>query len=157
MFAGSCIGVVALVCVLEFLRRAAREYDRFLVQGASPVVSAVQIRRSDVERPSGPDKLGVTTGESSSQSSEGSPERSKPVPFIASTGSRNSRPTVVQHAIRSFIHMLQFAVAYFIMLLAMYYNGYIIICIFIGAFVGSFMFGWDLGGGRQDEPSGCCG
>lgn len=25
----------------------------------------------------------------------------------------------------------------------MYYNGYIIICIFIGAFLGSFVFTWD--------------
>ena len=27
--------------------------------------------------------------------------------------------------------------------LAMYYNGYIIICIFIGAFLGSFVFQWE--------------
>jgi hypothetical protein len=27
--------------------------------------------------------------------------------------------------------------------LAMYYNGYIIICIFIGAFLGSFLFQWE--------------
>lgn len=28
--------------------------------------------------------------------------------------------------------------------LAMYYNGYIIICIFIGAFVGAFVFQWEV-------------
>jgi len=28
------------------------------------------------------------------------------------------------------------------MLLAMYFNGYIIICILIGAFLGAFVFGW---------------
>tara|TARA_R110002060_G_scaffold40006_5_gene51240 strand:+ start:219 stop:449 length:231 start_codon:yes stop_codon:yes gene_type:complete len=39
--------------------------------------------------------------------------------------------------------MFQFAVAYFIMLLAMYFNGYIIICIFIGAWIGSFLFSWE--------------
>lgn len=27
--------------------------------------------------------------------------------------------------------------------LAMYYNGYIIICIFIGAFLGAFIFQWE--------------
>lgn len=27
--------------------------------------------------------------------------------------------------------------------LAMYYNGYIIICIFIGAYLGSFVFHWE--------------
>ena len=32
--------------------------------------------------------------------------------------------------------------------LAMYYNGYIIICIFIGAYLGSFIFQWEtLGSG----------
>lgn len=68
--------------------------------------------------------------------------------------------------------MVQFAVAYFIMLyvrpvssklpdrrslayfcveaianshdsLAMYYNGYIIICIFLGAYIGAFIFHWE--------------
>jgi solute carrier family 31 (copper transporter), member 1 len=27
--------------------------------------------------------------------------------------------------------------------LAMYYNGYLIICIFIGAFLGAFVFQWE--------------
>ncbi|KAL8718824.1 MAG: hypothetical protein Q9225_004087 [Loekoesia sp. 1 TL-2023] len=52
-------------------------------------------------------------------------------------------PTFFQQALRALIHMLQFAVAYFIMLLAMYYNGYIIICIFIGAYLGAFIFSWE--------------
>jgi len=30
----------------------------------------------------------------------------------------------------------------------MYYNGYIIICIFIGAYLGSFVFHWETLGGR---------
>lgn len=30
----------------------------------------------------------------------------------------------------------------------MYYNGYILICIFVGSFIGSFIFQWEsLGGG----------
>ena len=53
------------------------------------------------------------------------------------------RPSAVEQIIRAFMHMLQFAVAYFIMLLAMYFNGYIIICIFIGAFLGSLIFSWE--------------
>lgn len=38
------------------------------------------------------------------------------------------RPSLVEHSVRSLLHMVQFAVAYIIMLLAMYFNGYIIIC-----------------------------
>lgn len=32
VFAGSCIGVVLLVVTLELLRRAGKEYDRYLVR-----------------------------------------------------------------------------------------------------------------------------
>jgi len=39
--------------------------------------------------------------------------------------------------------MLQFAVAYFVMLLAMYYNGFILLSICIGAWFGSFVFSWE--------------
>ncbi|KAJ5834623.1 hypothetical protein N7447_000649 [Penicillium robsamsonii] len=53
------------------------------------------------------------------------------------------RPSLVEHTLRSLLHMAQFAVAYIIMLLAMYFNGYIIICIFIGAFLGAFIFSWE--------------
>lgn len=53
------------------------------------------------------------------------------------------RPSLVEQIVRALLHTLQFAMAYFIMLLAMYYNGYIIICIFIGAFVGSLIFSWE--------------
>ena len=53
------------------------------------------------------------------------------------------RPTALLQLARAAIHMVQFGVAYFVMLLAMYYNGYIIICILIGAFLGSFIFSWE--------------
>lgn len=53
------------------------------------------------------------------------------------------RPTFVQQTIRTLLHMATFAVAYVIMLLAMYYNEYIIICIFIGAFLDAFAFTWE--------------
>lgn len=61
----------------------------------------------------------------------------------AADGMELVRPTIVEHTIRSLLHMLQFAVAYFVMLLAMYFNGYFIICIFIGAFLGAFLFSWE--------------
>lgn len=32
MFAGSCIGVILLVISLEFLRRSAKEYDRYILR-----------------------------------------------------------------------------------------------------------------------------
>ncbi|KAI6328930.1 hypothetical protein MCOR07_004535 [Pyricularia oryzae] len=53
------------------------------------------------------------------------------------------RPSALQQGVRAALHTAQFAVAYFIMLLAMYYNGYFIICIFIGAYVGAMAFQWE--------------
>lgn len=52
------------------------------------------------------------------------------------------RHTIWQQTVRATLHTMQFAVAYFIMLLAMSYNGYIIISIFIGAFVGFWLCEW---------------
>jgi solute carrier family 31 (copper transporter), member 1 len=48
----------------------------------------------------------------------------------------------VQQLVRSVIHAATFGLAYIIMLLAMYYNGYIIICIIIGAGLGKFFCDW---------------
>ncbi|KAF1848411.1 Tctr2 protein [Cucurbitaria berberidis CBS 394.84] len=72
----------------------------------------------------------------------------------APVAASNFRPSVLQQTIRALLHMLQFAVAYFVMLLALYYNGYIIICIFIGAYFGYFVFCWEsfnVGQGGKDR------
>jgi copper transporter 1 len=56
--------------------------------------------------------------------------------------------------------MLQFGVAYFIMLLAMYYNGYIIICILVSAFLEAIIFNWDAirtEQGAEEDPTVCGG
>jgi copper transporter 1 len=126
VFAGSCIGVVLLVISLEMLRRAVKEYDRFLINKhvKSQVTSVTPSARSP-----------KTTSE------DGSP------PPTCVTVASGYRPTILEQAIRALLHMLQFAVAYFVMLLAMYYNGYIIICIFLGAYIGSFIFHWESLGG----------
>ncbi|KAK6064526.1 ctr copper transporter [Seiridium cupressi] len=135
MFAGSCIGVILLVMSLEFLRRTVKEYDSYLVR-----THAIKREASSDGKDSGFDN--------------------------------GFRPNVFQQAFRAFLHMVQFAVAYFVMLsvhcppalpisyfgtlycgilanlqmdsLAMYYNGYLIICIFIGAFLGAFIFQWEV-------------
>jgi copper transporter 1 len=124
-FAGSCIGVILLVVVLEALRRSAVEYDGYLIRKNAQRQDSVP--RSDSASDGSTNKVPSTVV--------------KPVAFTP------ARPNIVEQAIRALLHMLQFAVAYFIMLLAMYYNGYIIICIFIGAFLGFFIFGWRTLGG----------
>jgi copper transporter 1 len=125
MFAGSCIGVILLVMSLEFLRRTSKEYDQYLIrQYQRSLTIAVS---ATPPNPSSASEKCTSTATAS------------PMP-VAST---LFRPNVVQQAIRALLHMLQFAVAYFVMLLAMYFNGYIIICIIIGAFLGFFAFSWE--------------
>ncbi|CRK37012.1 hypothetical protein BN1708_007267 [Verticillium longisporum] len=69
--------------------------------------------------------------------------------------------------IRAVLHTTFFGLAYIIMLLAMYYNGYIIISILLGAGLGKFLCDWlvykvETGAATQqakgvEEPTGCCG
>lgn len=124
MFAGSCIGVVLLVIALEFLRRAGKEYDRYIVAQHTRSLAAIGTTNSSAPSDNGArNKAGVAS-------------MAACAPIIAP----KFRPSIVQQAVRALLHMLQFAVAYFVMLLAMYYNGYMIICIFIGSYLGYCKF-----------------
>lgn len=140
MFAGSCIGVICLVMMLEFLRRLSKDYDRYLVrQFRRQTAAAASYARAQEavccrKPPENDDNDG-----NNAASTKNTPS---PAPAAAAPVLR-FRPTLVQQSIRALLHMATFAVAYFIMLLAMYYNGYFIICIFIGAYLGAFIFTWE--------------
>ena len=157
MFAGSCIGVILLVMSLEFLRRMSREYDRHVLAerirymrrlGGSPSASnkrsVEEVAESTASTNCHADgKTGLMARDSGFNTT------------TMTTTARQSkgmviRPTLLQQLIRAGIHMVTFAVAYFVMLLAMYYNGYFIICILIGAFIGAFIFSWEtVGAGNR--------
>ena len=118
MFAGSCIGVICLVISLEFLRRVQREYNR-------------SIRRS---RKSIATRTSIAASSSSSSSDDHEMIRDRtPLKGLAKSSERVERrsgalavdrPTLFKRQlVRAAIHMVQFGVAYFIMLLAMSYNG----------------------------------
>jgi copper transporter 1 len=126
MFAGSCIGVILLVMSLELLRHAGREYDRYLLRKATRYYNS-QTKSSEC---------------SIVQAGVSEPRNSLPC-LAAELGTHNPRVTLLDQIVRAGLRMLQFGVAYFIMLLAMSYNGYIISCITIGAFLGPFVFDWE--------------
>ncbi|KAF9255230.1 Ctr copper transporter [Marasmius fiardii PR-910] len=68
------------------------------------------------------------------------------------------QPTHTQQAVRSLFHMVQFSAGYMLMLLAMYYNGGVILVIFVGAYVGHFLTGRDtLGHADNPHKEACCG
>lgn len=52
-------------------------------------------------------------------------------------------PSAVEQGIRSWLYLLQYVGAYFLMLLVMDYNGYVIICILIGGYLGHVAFAGD--------------
>jgi solute carrier family 31 (copper transporter), member 1 len=130
MFAGSCIGIICLVCSLELLRRLGKEYDRYVVRQYD--------RQSYQHSPTESSDDWLHSDQSSGQRKDMGAAAIRTM-----TQRRSFKPNIFQQLIRALLHMLQFGLAYFIMLLAMYYNGYIIICILIGAFLGSFIFNWD--------------
>ncbi|SPO02367.1 related to copper transport protein [Cephalotrichum gorgonifer] len=141
MFAGSCVGIVLLGIALEFLRRSIKEYDRFII-------------RQHVAR----------SLDAAAAAGGGSEAQACGTGKVGGGGVPPFRPSVWQQAVRATLHMVQFAVAYILMLLAMYYNGYIIICIFIGIYIGGFIFQWEtLSEGSSgntsaaNEATVCCG
>ncbi|KAI1384342.1 Ctr-domain-containing protein [Hypoxylon trugodes] len=135
-FAGLCIGVVLLVILLEFLRRAIKIYDQSLVRQHQKAKEA----------------LAATAVNSSTDTADGALIEKEHGRTIVS--SPPIRPKIWQQGIRALLHTLHFALAYWIMLLAMYYNGYIIICIIIGAFIGFFIFQWENIGPRNGTSDG---
>ncbi|KAB8270166.1 Ctr copper transporter family-domain-containing protein [Aspergillus minisclerotigenes] len=157
MFAGSCIGVILLVICLEFLRRVGREYDAFILRRARLRAQYLTVQSQPSTPAAASDAEDVATGTKASSSAQPSAGKAPNCP----AADVPVRPTLVEQLIRALMHMLQFAVAYFIMLLAMYFNGYIIICIFIGAFLGSFLFTWEpLQLGKENDAlavTKCCG
>jgi copper transporter 1 len=125
MFAGSCIGVILLVVVLEALRRVSREYDAYSLRShvrSLATTAPAMMGDSDSDHPSNKDPLVQAIPAQNTQ--------------------RSFKPSLLQQLVRAGLHMCTFAVAYFVMLLAMYFNGYIIVCILIGAFLGAFIFSW---------------
>ncbi|KAI1138130.1 Ctr-domain-containing protein [Hypoxylon sp. FL0543] len=160
MFAGSCIGVILLAILLEVLRRAVKEYDRYLVRANAQKNSLVAVTRNatnNAQKGSDQDARADAAREESNASNASA----APVAYNH-IGNASYRPKIYEQAIRALLHTAQFIVAYFLMLLAMYYNGYFIICIFIGVCIGAFVFQWEkLGGGQQTSAAGeatvCCG
>ena len=97
VFAGSCIGVVLLVISLEMLRRAVKEYDRFLINKHIKSLAVTPTRSP---------KAGSDDG--------------SPAPNCSSVVGQGYRPTILEQAIRALLHMTQFAVAYFVMLCVLF-------------------------------------
>ncbi|CEI67979.1 unnamed protein product [Fusarium venenatum] len=113
MMAASCIGVGLLVVVLEVLRLMAKKFDLHIAHAMRRHVTVL----------------------SKSQRLVSEKNTSLPTDIVI-------RASPLQQIVRAVLYAVTFGVAYFVMLLAMSFNGYIIISIIIGAGLGKFVTDW---------------
>ena len=148
MFAASCIGVTLLVVILESLRLFGKKYDDWILLQFRARMAAIVTEN----KPTSCAPLGATENLSRLPSGQYITFRASPLQQLG----------------RAVIHAVTLGVAYIIMLLAMSYNGYIIICIILGGGLGKFFCDWmtrkvilgnDLGGDSAgiQEVTACCG
>lgn len=149
MFAASCVGAALLVVCLEFLRRVGHEYDAHLLRQFQRQLRAQQA---------------ALTAASPANCCHG------PTSTLG-TQYATFRASGLQQLVRAIIHGCTLSLAYIVMLLIMYYNGYIFISVILGAVVGKFLCDWMVvripygGVDEKDErrtsvgaagPTGCC-
>lgn len=117
MFAGSCIGVICLVCSLEFLRRLSREFDRYVTSKANRISQAPAKRVSGTSNRATGYNVGGNKTATIAEGEASSKDDSDDDGGLLSGTRRPTmiRPTLPQQTIRALLHMLQFGVAYFIM------------------------------------------
>jgi copper transporter 1 len=164
MFAASCIGVALLVVCLEFLRRLGKEYDAYILRQFHRRAASLQYQpRVSYAAPKFDNGLTANGCGPDASCAPPLPEQR----FIT------FRATPAQQITRGIIHAATFGLGYIVMLLAMYFNGYIIISIIMGAFLGKVLCDWMIvrlplvGGQSHDEsenetpgisePTVCCG
>lgn len=148
MFAASCVGAAMLVVCLEFMRRVSHEYDALLLRQFQRQLRAQQA---------------VLAAANPANCCDG--------PLTSGTQFATFRASALQQLCRAILHGIILGLAYIIMLLIMYYNGYIFISVILGAILGKFLCDWmvvRIPYGNPDEkeerrtstaaagPTGCC-
>lgn len=159
-FAGTCIGVFLLVLLIEIVRRFGREWDRYIAKNAfinarNGLIKSGQENQtpSDLVHtiPIDDKERNVTTTMESSQKPQSQQQKGSMRSFFGDSNRSNKllgrpqmQPTTIQQCIRSLLYGIQFAGAYVVMLIAMSFNGYILISIVLGGIVGHFVSTWDV-------------
>ncbi|KAG5642184.1 hypothetical protein DXG03_003447 [Asterophora parasitica] len=106
-YAGTVVSIFFVAILVELFRRLAREYDRKILNEHNEKFAAW--------------RQGGAIGDEASLSKFGA-GASVPPPF---------RPSIAQQLVRSLFYFVQFSAGYMLMLMAMYYNGGIILAIFV--------------------------
>lgn len=133
MFAACCIGVLCLAVSFEALGRMSQKYDEHIFR---------QFQYAPVPSLDDGENHFKDKDPSNEVQFDGKPLRRFPSPLSYLNTGGTFRPNMAQQGIRAGIYMVRFGVAYFIMLLAMNLNGYLILAILVGTYMGSFVFNW---------------
>ncbi|CED82663.1 Copper transporter [Phaffia rhodozyma] len=134
-FAGSVIGVFLLTLAIEAVRRLGREYDRRLILSA---------------------EIGSAASDSKPACSN---LKTSTLDGASDISNYNFTPSWGQHILRSMIYSSQFTASFLVMLLGMYFNGYILFAIFLGHTFGYCAFGRDTcakSGSFRHTSGNCC-
>lgn len=116
-FAASCLGVVALAACIEVVKHWSAQYDAQV---------CVSLRAADARRAALEDDgdVGLTTAQRQRRHR------------------RTLRATPFQQLVRTALSVLLQGGFYILMLIAMAFNGYIIVCILLGTALGKFLGDW---------------
>ncbi|EXM30570.1 Ctr copper transporter [Fusarium oxysporum f. sp. vasinfectum] len=145
-FGITCFGAFMLVMLLEFLARVSREWERHrFARGApnsqGPYAPAAGIELAVLQPAAAqPDDIqpvasrpASATGPNNGKDANDANNDANPIP--------NFCPSFVEHAfINAILHTVQCIITYILILMAVSFNGYIIISMFIGAYVGALCF-----------------
>ncbi|KAJ1576602.1 hypothetical protein NDA11_001933 [Ustilago hordei] len=151
-FAGTCIGVFLVVFLIETVRRYSREFDRWILERAI-IQRQESRRRTQHLKAEMANRLAAAEPSQDRTTLNLKLEQLDSIFFgipAGKTGCRQAaldsmrfRPLMWQQLLRSLLYGVQFTGAYLIMLIAMTFNGYIIIAIVLGGIFGHFFSTWD--------------
>ncbi len=162
MFAGTCIGTFVWIVAYIWFHRILIEYDQAVVQ------YKLEKYKQDHEETHCCCTKEKEEGSDSSLSEKKTEDRSKSTIIVNNRGDSLLRaitnvckhnwlfshpkhdkggavliyPSLAEHSIKSFLYMIEWACSFLIMLMWMYYNGYIIIVCILGYFVGELLFNY---------------
>lgn len=137
-FAGTVIGVFLMVVAIQGVHKVGREYDRRLVDVRLARAALLKARseqlgdspKLDIEANQACEVQPNTLAKSSSST-------------LAAPIAVKVVPTWSEQTLRGLIHGVAFTGSFLTMLLGMYFNGFILFAIFLGAIVGHVLFARD--------------
>ncbi|KLO79156.1 Uncharacterized protein LW93_2522 [Fusarium fujikuroi] len=178
LFATTCLAAFGLALFLQFARRASREWERHLFarnvgnpRAFFDPITGIELAplQPAAAQPAAAQPADAQPADAQSaggQSAGGQPadaaQPAQPAQPAPANGPGNGQdaanrlppfcPSFVEHIIEASLRTLQVVVTYVLILMAVSFNGYIIICIFSGHFFGTVLF-WREPVAKANKPN----